>query len=89
MGFRHLLVADTLHNVPDLVLREGIPNSDHFLIQRALILYDARHKPAYVALVCEDALGHAAGVDDVCVWEDDGVVHFPAMGKVSGCDRDS
>jgi hypothetical protein len=89
MGFRHLLVADTLHNVPDLVLREGIANSDHFLIQRALILYDARHKPAYVALVCEDALGHAAGVDDVCVWEDDGVVHFPAMGKVSGCDRDS
>ena len=88
MGFRHLLVAGTLHNVPDLVLREGITNSDHFLVDRALILYDARRKPAYVALVCEDVLRRAAGVDD-CVWEGGGVVHFSALGKVNDCDRDS
>ena len=89
MGFWYLFVADTLHNVPDLVLGEEIANSDHFLVQRALILYNARHKPAYVALVCEDVLSRATGVDDVCVWEGGGVVHFPAMAKVSSCDRDS
>jgi hypothetical protein len=32
VGFRHLLVAGPLHNVPDLVLREGITNSNHFLV---------------------------------------------------------
>jgi len=31
-GFQHLQVTGMLHNVPDLVLREGTTNSDHFLV---------------------------------------------------------
>ena len=79
VGLVQLLAAQSLDDIPHLVLAKCVCDGNNLFVHGALIFDDERDKATDVTFICEDSLCVTVAVDDVGTREQDSVVQLPTM----------